>query len=149
MFSLIVFFRTVWTQILGRYVLKLKARLSSKNYIPVASLRNVSVKAVFKFRLSIRQEAIYQIGKYEIIFDVSRVTEPRILWEFNKQTEVEQYLKLNKFLDIRRIYTSYVRLVIYCFKFREQFSLKVGGLKWVLADITIIVEIGPIIDILK
>ena len=116
--SLILFFRILWNQILGRYVLKLKAPLSSKNYIPVASLRNVSVKAVFKFWLSIRQEVIYQIEKYEIIFDVPRVTEPRVLWDFNQQTEMEQYLKLNMFLDIRTIYTSYVGLVIYLFKFR-------------------------------
>ena len=33
-------------------------------------------------------------------------------WNFNQQTEMEQYLKLNKFSEIRRIYTSYVRLVI-------------------------------------
>ena len=37
---------------------------------------------------------------------------------FNQETEVEQYLKLNKFLDISRTYTCYVRLVIYFYKFR-------------------------------
>ena len=62
---------------------------------------------------------------------------------------MEQHLKLNKFIDIRRIYTSYVRLVIYLFEFIEQFSLKVSALKWILANITIIIEIGPIIDIFK
>ena len=41
---------------LRRYVLKLKAPLSKKNYIPETSLRNVSLKAIFKFRLSIRQK---------------------------------------------------------------------------------------------
>ena len=62
---------------------------------------------------------------------------------------MEQYLKFNKFLDIRRIYTSYVRLVIYFFKFRKRFSLKASIFKWILADSTNIVEIGPIIDMLK
>ena len=37
---------------------------------------------------------------------------------FNQETEMEQYLKFNKFLDIRRISISYVRLVIYFYKFR-------------------------------
>ena len=39
-------------------------------------------------------------------------------WDFNQETEMEQYLNLNNFLDIRRIYISYVRLVIYFFKLR-------------------------------
>ena len=69
--------------------------------------------------------------------------------DFNQETKMEQYLKLNKFLDIRRIYTSYVRLVNHWFKFRSQFSLKVSALKWILANITVIVEIGLIIDIFK
>ena len=37
--------------------------------------------------------------------------------DFNQETEMEKDLKLNKFLDIRRIYASYVRWVIYLFKF--------------------------------
>ena len=69
--------------------------------------------------------------------------------DFNQETEMEQYLKFNKFLDTRRTYTSYVRLVIYFFKFRSEFSLKIDVLKWILPDINIIVEIRSIIDILK
>ena len=40
---------------------------------------------------------------------------------FNQETEMEQYLKLNKFLDIRRISISYVRLVIYFYKLGNNF----------------------------
>ena len=40
---------------------------------------------------------------------------------FNQETEMEQYLKLNKFLDIRRISISYVRLVIYFYKVGNNF----------------------------
>ena len=69
--------------------------------------------------------------------------------DFNQETEMEQYLKFNKCLDTRRTYTSYVRLVIYFFKFRSEFSLKIDVLKWILPDINIIVEIRSIIDILK
>ena len=69
--------------------------------------------------------------------------------DFNQATEMEQYLNLNKFLDIRRIYTSYVRLANYLFKFKSQFSLKVNALKWILANIPIIIERSPITDILK
>ena len=69
--------------------------------------------------------------------------------DFNQATKMEQYLKLNKFLDIGRIYTSYVKLVNHLFKFRSQLTLKDSALKWILTNITIIVEIGPIIDIFK
>ena len=70
-------------------------------------------------------------------------------YHFNQATEMEQYLKLNKFLYIRRVYTYYVSLVNHLFKFRSHILLKVSALKWILANITIIVEIGPIIDIFK
>ena len=40
---------------------------------------------------------------------------------FNQETEMEQYLKFNKFLDIRRISISYVRLVIYFYKLGNNF----------------------------
>ena len=36
--------------------------------------------------------------------------------DFNQGTEMEKDLKLNKCLDIKIIYASYVRLVIYLFK---------------------------------
>ena len=68
---------------------------------------------------------------------------------FNQATEMKQYLKLNKFLYLTRVYISYVKLVNHLFKFRSHILLKVSALKWILANITIIVEIGPIIDVFK
>ena len=45
------------------------------------------------------------------------------LSDFNQGTEMEKDLKLNKFLDIKRIYASYVRMVIYWFKFLLKVSV--------------------------
>ena len=72
-----------------------------------------------------------------------------VLLGFTEDIKVEQIIKAKQCFACQRIYSIYVWLVHYWLEIRSQFSLKISILKWILGDISIRIEIGPIIDILK